>query len=265
MSTDSPKHAQVSSHAYRTPGRCGCVLATDGACHRCPCGRCTSQLRQDGDRSSRRSTSERTSPAVSSTPGSTTTRACRRRCSPTSSSRRLTSSSAWARARTAPRRRARSRPSSALLHRRPARPGRASAATSTRRWPCTLAAAKLGVPVAHVEAGLRSFDWTMPEEINRVLTDRMAELLFTHSPEAAGNLAAEGIDEQRIHFVGNTMIDSLRRFEGRAEERRPWTRASVDRGDLRAGHAAPPVQRRRTRAAAARSSRRSSSSPHARR
>jgi len=94
----------------------------------------------------------------------------------------------------------------------------------------TLAAAKLGVRVAHVEAGLRSFDWTMPEEINRVLTDRMADLLFTHSPEAAGNLIAEGIDEQRIHFVGNTMIDSLRRFEARAEERRPWTRAGVQRG-----------------------------------
>jgi UDP-N-acetylglucosamine 2-epimerase (non-hydrolysing) len=94
----------------------------------------------------------------------------------------------------------------------------------------TLAAAKLGVPVAHVEAGLRSFDWTMPEEINRVLTDRMADLLFTHSPEAAGNLIAEGIDEERVHFVGNTMIDSLRRFETRAEERRPWTRAGVQRG-----------------------------------
>ena len=76
-----------------------------------------------------------------------------------------------------------------------------------------LAAAKLGIPVAHVEAGLRSFDWTMPEEINRVLTDRLSDLLFTHSPEAATNLAAEGIDAERVHFVGNTMIDSLRRFE----------------------------------------------------
>ena len=81
-----------------------------------------------------------------------------------------------------------------------------------------LAAAKLGIPVAHVEAGLRSFDWTMPEEINRVLTDRLSDLLFTHSPEAATNLAAEGIDGERVHFVGNTMIDSLRRFERRAAE-----------------------------------------------
>jgi len=94
-----------------------------------------------------------------------------------------------------------------------------------------LAAAKLGVPVAHVEAGLRSFDWTMPEEINRVLTDRVADLLFTHSPEAAGNLSAEGIDGSRVCFVGNTMIDSLRRFEGRAEEREPWREVGAARGE----------------------------------
>ena len=94
-----------------------------------------------------------------------------------------------------------------------------------------LAAAKLGIPVAHVESGLRSFDWTMPEEINRVLTDRLSDLLFTHSPEAATNLAAEGIDERRVHFVGNTMIDSLRRFEPSAEDRRPWEALSVGRGE----------------------------------
>jgi UDP-N-acetylglucosamine 2-epimerase (non-hydrolysing) len=94
-----------------------------------------------------------------------------------------------------------------------------------------LAAAKLGIPVAHVEAGLRSSDWTMPEEINRVLTDRLSDLLFTHSPEAGPNLLAEGIDEGRIHFVGNTMIDSLRRFEPSAEDRRPWEALSVRRGE----------------------------------
>ena len=93
-----------------------------------------------------------------------------------------------------------------------------------------LAAAKLGIPVAHVEAGLRSFDWTMPEEINRVLTDRLSALLFTHSPEATANLEAEGIDPSRIHFVGNTMIDSLRRFEDAAVARRPWERAGVGAG-----------------------------------
>jgi UDP-N-acetylglucosamine 2-epimerase (non-hydrolysing) len=93
-----------------------------------------------------------------------------------------------------------------------------------------LAAAKLRVPVAHIEAGLRSFDWTMPEEINRVLTDRLSDLLFTHSPECAGNLEAEGIDAARVHFVGNTMIDSMRRFERPAEARRPWLEAAVKRG-----------------------------------
>jgi UDP-N-acetylglucosamine 2-epimerase (non-hydrolysing) len=94
-----------------------------------------------------------------------------------------------------------------------------------------LAAAKLGIPIAHVESGLRSFDWTMPEEINRVLTDRLSQILFTHSPEAAANLAVEGIDPGRVRFVGNTMIDSLRRFEARAEERKPWGPLRLERGD----------------------------------
>ncbi|MFQ5845202.1 MAG: non-hydrolyzing UDP-N-acetylglucosamine 2-epimerase [Planctomycetota bacterium] len=74
---------------------------------------------------------------------------------------------------------------------------------------CSLVAAKCGVPVAHVEAGLRSFDWTMPEEINRVLTDRLSELLFTHCPDADRNLHREGIAPERVHRVGNIMIDSL--------------------------------------------------------
>lgn len=72
-----------------------------------------------------------------------------------------------------------------------------------------LAAAKLGVPVAHVESGLRSFDRSMPEEINRVVADQLSEYLFTHSEEAVGNLLREGIAQNRIHFVGNTMIDTL--------------------------------------------------------
>jgi UDP-N-acetylglucosamine 2-epimerase (non-hydrolysing) len=93
-----------------------------------------------------------------------------------------------------------------------------------------LAAAKLGIPIAHVEAGLRSFDWSMPEEINRVLTDRLSDLLFTHSPECLDNLAAEGIPTSRVHFVGNTLIDSLRRVQVAAEARRPWAAAGVARG-----------------------------------
>ncbi|MGH2822931.1 MAG: non-hydrolyzing UDP-N-acetylglucosamine 2-epimerase [Thermoleophilaceae bacterium] len=84
---------------------------------------------------------------------------------------------------------------------------------------CALAASKLGIPVVHVEAGLRSGDWSMPEEINRVLTDRLSEVLLTHSPEALDNLIAEGIDPERVHYVGNTMIDSLRRCEKRARAR----------------------------------------------
>src|SRR6266704_2483622 len=72
-----------------------------------------------------------------------------------------------------------------------------------------LTAAKLGLPVGHVEAGLRSGDWTMPEEINRVVTDRLSGLLFIPSRDADVNLRAEGIPADCIHFVGNVMIDSL--------------------------------------------------------
>jgi UDP-N-acetylglucosamine 2-epimerase (non-hydrolysing) len=96
---------------------------------------------------------------------------------------------------------------------------------------CALAAAKHGVPVAHVEAGLRSFDWDMPEEINRVLTDRLSDLLFTHSPEAIENLRSEGVVEGRIHHVGNTMIDSLRRSERTARERQYWKAVGVELGE----------------------------------
>jgi UDP-N-acetylglucosamine 2-epimerase (non-hydrolysing) len=75
-----------------------------------------------------------------------------------------------------------------------------------------IAATKLEIPVAHVESGLRSFDRTMPEEINRVLVDQVSDWCFTHSPEAEENLLREGIASERIHFVGNTMIDSLIRM-----------------------------------------------------
>jgi UDP-N-acetylglucosamine 2-epimerase (non-hydrolysing) len=82
-----------------------------------------------------------------------------------------------------------------------------------------LACMHLQVPIGHVEAGLRSFDRTMPEEVNRVLIDQVSELLFTHSPEAADNLAAERIDPGRIRFVGNTMIDTLVALEDRFRSR----------------------------------------------
>jgi len=79
----------------------------------------------------------------------------------------------------------------------------------------TLVAAKLGVSLAHVEAGLRSFDRTMPEEINRIVADEFSDYLFTHCDEASDNLQAEGIARERIHFVGNTMIDTLVAMEER--------------------------------------------------
>ena len=80
-----------------------------------------------------------------------------------------------------------------------------------------LVATKLGLPVGHVEAGLRSFDRTMPEEVNRVVADAVSDLLFTHSPEALGHLLAEGRPEQAIHYVGNTMIDTLMAMRERIE------------------------------------------------
>jgi UDP-N-acetylglucosamine 2-epimerase (non-hydrolysing) len=81
---------------------------------------------------------------------------------------------------------------------------------------CALVCAKIGVKVAHVEAGLRSRDRTMPEEINRLLTDQLADLLLTPSRDADENLRAEGIPAERIRFVGNIMIDSLRDHLDRA-------------------------------------------------
>jgi UDP-N-acetylglucosamine 2-epimerase (non-hydrolysing) len=78
-----------------------------------------------------------------------------------------------------------------------------------------LTAAKLDIPVAHIESGLRSYDREMPEEINRVLTDAISDQLYVHSSEAVANLEREGIDPRRIHFVGNTMIDSLVALEER--------------------------------------------------
>jgi UDP-N-acetylglucosamine 2-epimerase (non-hydrolysing) len=83
-----------------------------------------------------------------------------------------------------------------------------------------LCAAKLGIAVGHVESGLRSFDRSMPEEINRIVADHLAEHLYLHSEEAMENLADEGVGDERMRFVGNTMIDTLvaleDRFRGRA-------------------------------------------------
>ena len=92
---------------------------------------------------------------------------------------------------------------------------------------CALAASKLGIAIAHLESGLRSFDWSMPEEVNRVLTDRLADTLFTPSKDAVANLEAEGIGAERVYNVGNTMIDSLRRCEPAARALEAWKGAGV--------------------------------------
>ncbi len=93
-----------------------------------------------------------------------------------------------------------------------------------------LCASRLGVPTGHVESGLRSFDRRMPEEINRIVADHLAQLLFLHSPEAEDNLRAEGVPEQRYRFVGNTMIDTLVALEGRFRARQAARSAGVEPG-----------------------------------
>lgn len=93
-----------------------------------------------------------------------------------------------------------------------------------------LAAAKLDIPVAHLEAGLRSFDRTMPEEINRVLVDQLSRWCFIHSPEAATNLRNEGIDEDRVFFVGNTMMDTLVRLRPRVVGSTIHAELGLDKG-----------------------------------
>lgn len=82
---------------------------------------------------------------------------------------------------------------------------------------CSLVGAKLGVPIAHVEAGLRSFDRTMPEEINRIVTDSLSDILFTTSEDADVNLEKEGVSPGKIHFTGNVMIDTLLKHKERAD------------------------------------------------
>ncbi len=82
----------------------------------------------------------------------------------------------------------------------------------------TLVAAKLQIPVAHIEAGLRSFDRQMPEEVNRIVTDTLSDYLFVSEPSGLRNLQAEGIAAEKVFFVGNVMIDSLLRFRRRAQD-----------------------------------------------
>jgi UDP-N-acetylglucosamine 2-epimerase (non-hydrolysing) len=93
-----------------------------------------------------------------------------------------------------------------------------------------LCADKMGVAVGHVESGLRSFDRSMPEETNRIATDHLSALCFLHSEEAIENLSAEGVEEERMKFVGNTMIDSLVALQGLIRERGAATSLGLDPG-----------------------------------
>ncbi len=93
-----------------------------------------------------------------------------------------------------------------------------------------LCAAELGIPIAHVESGLRSFDREMPEEINRIVVDHLSQILFLHSAEATENLAAEGAPPERAHMVGNTMIDTLAALEDRIRSRAAATALGLERG-----------------------------------
>jgi UDP-N-acetylglucosamine 2-epimerase (non-hydrolysing) len=96
---------------------------------------------------------------------------------------------------------------------------------------CALVASKIPIRIAHVEAGLRSFDRSMPEEINRVLVDHISSLLFTTEPSGSDNLLREGIEPSLIHYVGNTMIDSLHAHLERAVARKPWLEQGMDAGE----------------------------------
>jgi UDP-N-acetylglucosamine 2-epimerase (non-hydrolysing) len=96
---------------------------------------------------------------------------------------------------------------------------------------CTLAAAKLGIKVAHLEAGLRSRDRTMPEELNRIATDALADLLWTPSPDADENLQREGIPAARIDLVGNIMIDSLEMMRSSIQKRLAYDALSLKAGN----------------------------------
>jgi len=96
---------------------------------------------------------------------------------------------------------------------------------------CTLAAVKLHIPVAHVESGLRSGDRKMPEEINRIVTDAIADILFVTEKSGLENLKREGIPDQKVFFAGNIMIDSLVYFESKIKQRDPLQSLGLKQGD----------------------------------
>jgi len=98
----------------------------------------------------------------------------------------------------------------------------------TSTMACSIAAKKLNIKVAHVEAGIRSFDLTMPEEINRMVTDSITDYFFTTSETANKNLNKAGVSNEQIHFVGNTMIDTLRTNESRLQQPDVWSELGLE-------------------------------------
>jgi UDP-N-acetylglucosamine 2-epimerase (non-hydrolysing) len=101
----------------------------------------------------------------------------------------------------------------------------------TSTMACAIVARKMGVNVAHVEAGIRSGDWTMPEEINRIVTDSLTNLFFTTSRLANENLKKSGVQDDSIFFVGNTMIDTLLRHKIRFQKPDIWDKAGLEKGN----------------------------------
>jgi UDP-N-acetylglucosamine 2-epimerase (non-hydrolysing) len=97
----------------------------------------------------------------------------------------------------------------------------------TSTMACSIVAQKLNIPVAHVEAGIRSGDWTMPEEINRLVTDSITNYFFTTTPEAGLNLISSGINKNRIFWVGNTMIDTLLKHRSRFQKPSVWDKLNL--------------------------------------
>ena len=110
---------------------------------------------------------------------------------------------------------------------------------------CTLVCAKMGIRVAHIEAGLRSFDRTMPEEINRLVTDALADLLLTPSEDANEHLLREGVAAEKIKFVGNIMIDSLLDNLPKARASGILDGLELEAGAIRLCHSSSAVERRR--------------------
>ena len=100
----------------------------------------------------------------------------------------------------------------------------------TSTMACSIVAKKLLIPVAHVEAGIRSGDWTMPEEINRIVTDSITDYFFTTTPEAGINLKKIGITDDCIHWVGNTMIDTLIKHRWRFNKPEVWDKLDLKKG-----------------------------------